>query len=154
MAQHPLAEIEQIKQVKARYFRLMDQRQWDEWSAVFTEDVVAVYQGAPGASKSEGLTELRCTGRTEMVAKVSGFLSKGTSIHHGHMPEIALTSPTTAHGIWAMVDYLLLPNFTFKGYGHYDEDYVKEKDQWKIKRILLTRLHCELEWATEKTTQR
>ena len=90
----------------------------------------------------------------DLVAKVSGFLSKGTSIHHGHMPEIELTSPTTAHGIWAMMDYLYLPNFTFKGYGHYDEDYVKENGQWKIKRILLTRLHCELEWATEKATQR
>jgi SnoaL-like domain len=141
-----LEEIEQIKQLKARYFRLMDQKHWDEWNAVFTDDVVAVYHGVPGANKSEGLTENRCSGRADLVAKVSGFLSKGISIHHGHMPEIELTSQTTAHGIWAMVDYLLLPNFTLKGYGHYDEDYVKENGRWKIKRILLTRLHCELEW--------
>jgi len=141
-----LEEVEQVKQLKARYFRLMDQKHWDKWNAVFTDDVVAVYQGVPGANKSAGLTELRCTGRTDLVAKVSGFLSKGTSIHHGNMPEIELTSPTTARGIWAMVDYLLLPNFTLKGYGHYDEDYVKENGRWKIKRILLTRLHCELEW--------
>ena len=59
--QHTLEEIEQVKQVKARYFSLMDQKRWDEWNAVFTADVVAVYQGVPGKSKSEGLTELRCT---------------------------------------------------------------------------------------------
>ena len=141
-----LEEIEQIKQLKARYFRLMDQKQWDEWNSVFTDDVVAVYHGVPGANKSEGLIENRCSGRADLVAKVSGFLSKGISIHHGHMPEIELTSQTTAHGIWAMVDYLLLPNFTLKGYGHYDEDYVKTNGRWKIKRILLTRLHGDLEW--------
>ena len=141
-----LEEIEQIKQLKARYFRFVDQKRWDEWNTLFTDDVVAVYQGVPGAKKSAGLIENRCTGRVDLVAMASGFLSKGTSVHHGHMPEIELTSPTTARGIWAMVDYLLFPNFTFKGYGHYDEDYVKENGQWKIKRILLTRLHCELEW--------
>ena len=141
-----LEEIEQIKQLKARYFRCVDQKRWDEWNTLFTEDVVAVYQGVPGANKSAGLIENRCTGRANLVAMASRFLSKGTSVHHGHMPEIALTSPTTARGIWAMVDYLLFPKFTFKGYGHYDEDYVKEGGQWKIKRILLTRLHCELEW--------
>jgi hypothetical protein len=139
-------DIEQIKQLKARYFRLMDQKHWNEWNSVFTDDVTAIYQGVPGANKGAGLTELRCNGRTELVAKVSGFLSPGISIHHGHMPEIELTSPTTARGIWAMLDYLLLPQFTFTGYGHYDEDYVKENGQWNIKRILLTRLHCELTW--------
>ena len=143
---HNLEEIEQIKQLKARYFRFVDQKRWDEWNTIFTDDVVAVYQGVPGANKSVGLIENRCTGRANLVAMASRFLSKGTSVHHGHMPEIELTSPTTARGIWAMVDYLLFPNFTFKGYGHYDEDYVKENGQWKIKRILLTRLHCDLEW--------
>ena len=141
-----LAEIEQIKHLKARYFRYVDQKRWDEWNTLFTDDVVAVYQGVPGASKSAGLIEASCTGRANLVAAASSSLSKGTSVHHGHMPEIELTSPTTARGTWAMVDYLLFPNFTFKGYGHYDEDYVKEGGQWKIKRILLTRLHCELDW--------
>jgi hypothetical protein len=141
-----LEDIELIKQLKARYFRLMDQKQWSEWNSVFTDDVTALYEGVPGVNAGTGLTELRCTGRAEVVGKVSGFLSRGVSIHHGHMPEIELTSATTARGIWPMMDYLYLPEFTFKGYGHYDEDYVKENGQWKIKRILLTRLHCELEW--------
>ena len=34
-----------------------------------------------------------------------------------------------------MVDYLGLPGLTMKGYGHYEEDYVKEEGRWKIKRI-------------------
>lgn len=144
--------IEQIKQLKARYFRLMDQKKWDDWREVFTEDVTAVYQGVPRRS-GEGAAELRCQGRADLVAKVSGFLAPGVSVHHGHMPEIEVTSPTTARGIWAMVDYLRLPQFTMKGYGHYEEDYVREGDKWKIKTILLTRLHCDIEWVqTERTT--
>jgi 3-phenylpropionate/cinnamic acid dioxygenase small subunit len=120
MALNTFEEVEQIKQVKARYFRLMDQKRWDEWREVFTEDVTAVYHGVPGSHRSDDLTQLKCNGRTELVGTISGFLSKGISIHHGHMPEIEVTSPTTARGIWAMVDYLRMPQFTLKGYGHYE----------------------------------
>jgi hypothetical protein len=145
-----LEAIEQIKQLKARYFRLMDQKRWEEWRELFTADVTAVYHGAPRRGADTQTTELRCTGRAELVATVSRLLSPGISIHHGHMPEITLSSPTTATGIWAMVDYLRLPDLTMKGYGHYEETYVKEADGWKIKTILLTRLHCDVTW-TEPT---
>lgn len=142
-----LEALEQIAQLKARYFRLMDQKKWDEWREVFTEDVTAVYHGVPGERRSNELTQLRCAGRADLVAKVSGFLNQGISVHHGHMPEIAVTSPTTARGIWAMIDYLRMPDFIMKGYGHYEEDYVRENDVWKIKTILLTRLHCDVTWT-------
>ena len=33
-----LVEIEKIKQLKARYFRLMDEKQWEAWGECFTED--------------------------------------------------------------------------------------------------------------------
>ena len=35
-----LWEIEQIKQLKARYFRLMDTKDWDAWRELFTDDCV------------------------------------------------------------------------------------------------------------------
>jgi len=44
-----LIEIEQIRQLKARYFRAMDQKNWDEWESVFTEDAVFDFsaEGSP-----------------------------------------------------------------------------------------------------------
>ena len=47
-------------------------------------------------------------------------------MHHGHMPEITLTSPTTASGIWSMEDMLRYGDGTeLHGYGHYHETYEK-----------------------------
>lgn len=136
MELNALEEIEHIKKLKARYFCLMDQKRWDEWRELFTEDVTAVYHGPPA--------DLRYEGRATLVAQVSAILANAVTVHHGHMPEIALTSPTTATGIWAMFDYVRLPGFTLKGYGHYEEEYVKEEGKWKIKNLRLTRLHCDV----------
>ena len=142
---HTWEAMEQIKQLKARYFRLMDQKQWEEWAELFTDDVTAMYHNASPDRPREGLPTLHCTGRANLVATVRRVLSQGLSIHQGYMPEIAITSPTTAHGTWAMFDYLRLPTCIFKGYGHYEEEHVKEASGWKIKHIVLTRLHCELQ---------
>lgn len=142
---HTWDDLEQIKHVKARYFRLMDQKQWEAWATLFTEDVTAVYHNAPRDRPQEGLPTLECTGRAHLVETVRHALAQGISIHQGYMPEIEITSPTTEHGIWAMFDYLRLPTGIFKGYGHYEETYVKEASGWKIKSIVLTRLHCDLE---------
>jgi hypothetical protein len=147
-----LEAIEQIKHVKARYFRLVDNKQWKEWGELFTEDVTAVYYNAPKDRPNDGLPGLQCTGRKNLVEAATRALSRGISIHQGYMPEIELTSPTTARGIWAMFDYLRLPNCIFKGYGHYEEEYVKEANGWKIKSVLLTRLHCDIQWEKQENT--
>ena len=38
MTAEQLTDIEAIKQLKARYFRLMDTKRWEEWGDVFTKD--------------------------------------------------------------------------------------------------------------------
>src|SRR5229473_1028477 len=56
------------------------------------------------------------------VARVSTNLANVLSVHHGHMPEIELTGPTTARGVWAMFDWLDHQNewnHVRQGYGHY-----------------------------------
>ena len=38
-------DLEAIRQLKARYFRLMDTQQWEAWADCFTADVSAFYEG-------------------------------------------------------------------------------------------------------------
>jgi hypothetical protein len=140
MTLQDLADIEAIKQLKARYFRLMDQKRWAEWGDVFAEDAeIDVTGDAPDA---------RASGREQIVAFVSGAVGAAITVHHGHMPEIEIVSPGRARGVWAMEDHLEFPGdppaFTVNGRGHYHEEYEKGADgKWRIKRLKLTRLWLE-----------
>ncbi|MEM7541940.1 MAG: nuclear transport factor 2 family protein [Pseudomonadota bacterium] len=139
-------EFEQIRQLKSRYFRLMDTQQWETWRDCFTDDISATYEGAPRKSP-QAPTTIGCEGKQALIDGVSALMTGAKSMHQGFMPELELTSATTAKGIWAMYDYVRLPECAFQGWGHYHEDYVKEDGQWKLKKIYLTRLHTEEVWS-------
>jgi hypothetical protein len=85
------------------------------------------------------------SGADEFMAFLQEALNGAVTVHQGHMPEIELTSPTTATGVWALSDLVIWPNGTrLDGYGHYHETYEKVGDQWLIKSSTLTRLHVDL----------
>lgn len=133
-----LIDVEEIKKLKARYFRFVDLRDWNRWGELFTEDAVI------------DIPELgHVYGRDEFVERVrsNNETAFAPSIHHGHMPEIEVTGPDVASGIWAMSDYLDRPRDGHRtitqGYGHYDEAYRKVDGSWKISRLRLTRLRID-----------
>ena len=138
--------LEDISQLKARYFRLMDTQQWDSWHDCFIDNVSATYEGAPRISKEEP-EDIHITGREELVEGVKKLMTGACSMHQGFMPEIEILSDEKATGIWAMFDYVRLPTCNFKGWGHYHEVYVRSSEGWKIEKIHLTRLHTEEEWV-------
>jgi hypothetical protein len=92
---------------------------------------------------------LVCRSRPEIVQRVSSALEGARTVHHGHMPEIELTGPDTARGIWAMFDYVEWPpsdsgeRIGLRGYGHYHEEYVREDGEWRIARTRLVRLRVD-----------
>ncbi len=131
-------DLEAIKQLKARYFRLMDTKQWDAWRDVFTED--AVLQASPDP-------EERFEGRDEIVAKVSRVLRDAVTVHHGHMPEIEIHGDT-ATGVWAMFDFVEMPQLVLHGWGHYHEEYAREDGRWRIRKSRLTRLRLDIQPKT------
>jgi uncharacterized protein (TIGR02246 family) len=131
-----MGDLDEIQQLKARYFRTLDTRDWDGFRQVFTDDVVVDTSGAGGDV---------VTGAGEFVAYVGRLLAGATTVHQGHMPEIALTSDTTATGVWALHDIVVWPDGTrLDGYGHYHETYVKQAAGWRIASSRLTRLHTDL----------
>ena len=132
-----LIAIEEIKQLKARYFRYIDTKQWDLLPSVFTNDCTFGFEGViPGEVSTYRSVDDFTLGVSEMLGNL-------TSVHHGHSPEITLSGPTTATGIWAMTDLverpLGHPLSSFTGYGHYHEEYRKDTD-WRIASVYLSRL--------------
>jgi 3-phenylpropionate/cinnamic acid dioxygenase small subunit len=146
MNEQQLDDLEQIRQLKSRYFRLMDTQQWSPWTDCFTADISAAYEGCPRRSKDSPL-DINCDGRDALVDGVSALMKGAKSMHQGFMPEIELLDTNSAKAIWAMFDYVRLPTCHFKGWGHYHENYVKESGAWRIKKIHLTRLHTEEDWV-------
>ncbi len=133
-------EVGAIQQLKARYFRAIDTKDWDLLATVFTEDVaIDVTDDVEGGEPY--------TGRDTFVRTVSRILADAVTVHHGHMPEIELTGPDTATGTWAMeddVDWGPGPDGAprrFRGAGHYHETYARGADgAWRISSLRLARL--------------
>ncbi len=132
-------DLEAIRQLKARYFRMMDLKDWDGLADVFTDDVeIDVTEEGSGIVRT----------KAAYMPFIREVLDGVITVHHGHMPEIQLTSPTTARGIWSMEDKLWWPEGSpithLHGYGHYHETYEKTEAGWRIKTMKLTRLHREV----------
>lgn len=136
-ARDTAAEIERIRTLKARYFRFMDTKDWAALAGVFTEDA---------------RFDFREDGAPDVIEGVDAFLpflragiESAITVHHGHMGEVEILSPSTARGIWALEDQLWWleggPLRSLHGFGHYHETYGKTAEGWKITSMRLTRLH-------------
>ncbi len=126
-----LESIEAIKKVKAKYWRCIDKKLWDELADVFSED--AVWYRADGKHR---------IGRKAILQWAAEFHEGVISTHRGHQPEIEMTSDTTAKALWAL-DFCnrLLPGERERtGWAYYEDEYVKGKDGWRIKTSKLTYL--------------
>lgn len=135
-----LAAIEEIKQLKAKYFYFFDHKDWDNW-----RDQV----WAPEGRLIVDEMGRDIAPRDAMIEWVIGQSADQVSVHHGHTPIIEITSDTTATGIWAMEDRIyrskehpLNGDTSFVlGFGHYHESYIKLDVGWRILSTKLTRLH-------------
>ncbi len=130
-----LIAIEEIKQLKARYFRFMDTKRWKDLLEVFSE----------GAVLDAPESEIHQEGRQNIVDFMERRNGPSLSVHHGHTPEIEILDEVTARGIWSMFDHVERPHgergrWIQHGYGHYLEEYTKADGQWRIRHLRLTRL--------------
>jgi SnoaL-like domain len=145
-----LAAIEEIKQLKARYFRELDTKNWDGLNSVFAADAVFDLRAvnsvrAPLTGDLDpplGGEERVFRGRAAIVAMIRTAVQTLITVHHGHTPEIEVVSEDSARGIVPMEDVLRLPSgeLVLNGFGHYHETYEKLGGRWQIKTSYLTRL--------------
>jgi hypothetical protein len=137
---------DELRELKARYWRFVDTKQWDAFVELF----------ADGATFADHGADFRCADREEIATKIPAALERVISIHHGHQHELEILDADRAKGIWVMEDYLIysgenqfpgvdLSTSAVHGYGHYVEEYARHDGAWKFAKIDLYRLRLEVE---------
>jgi hypothetical protein len=125
-----LAALEEIRQVKYRYLRCVDQKRWDELAGTFTAAATASY-GTPAL----GGGQISLAGRDEILA----FLRKNLgpdiiTVHFASQPEITIDGDT-AEGTWCFEDTVIATRYrvVIKGAAFYEDRYAREPDgRWRI----------------------
>src|SRR5258708_35014046 len=93
-----LSDVWEIQKLKSRYFRCMDLRLWDEFRAVFTDDLELYIED----TKSPQAQTPAISGADALVVYLSASDPRKLTIHQGHMPETAFSAADDASGIWPM----------------------------------------------------
>lgn len=121
-----LSAIESIKQLKARYFRALDSKNWPLMESCLAEHCTAAYDNGKYTLHS----------RQEIVQFFSSFMNdpKLIFMHHGHHPEITVEDDQNASGIWYLQDMVinLDKNTTLHGAGFYHDRYIQQDGHWLI----------------------
>jgi SnoaL-like domain len=124
-----LVTLEEIRQVKYRYLRCVDQKLWDELADVFTSDATVDYgtrvYGQP----------LKITGRDEIIAFFRAKLGPDViTVHAAGQPEITVDGDT-ATGTWRFEDTVIATEhrIVVAGAAYYEDRYERGADgMWRI----------------------
>ncbi|RSM85980.1 nuclear transport factor 2 family protein [Kibdelosporangium aridum] len=131
--------IEEIRRLKYRYLRGVDQKRWDLLEQALTEDAVADY-----GTKAMG-EPLVLTGRAAILDFMRQNLGgdKIITFHFAGQPEIDVDGDS-ATGTWAFEDTVIIKEhrLVIKGAAYYEEEYVRSPEHgWRIKHIGYNRLY-------------
>ena len=134
-----LVIIEALRELKAKYCRLADHKDWEQLANLFTEDAVAQFCDPSGAVRKQ------IKARAEFATSIGASVGAAQPIHHVFSAEFVVESYAEAHAVWAMEDRLIQPEGidapfrTMHGFGHYHEDYRFVDGQWLISNLKQTR---------------
>ncbi|MFJ6095652.1 nuclear transport factor 2 family protein [Williamsia muralis] len=145
--------IEDIRSLKSRYFQAVDEKDWDAIAELFTDDARVDFGGegkfhvghhGVTADDIDPATWIVQGGR-ETAGVIAGAVAEVISVHQGHDPRIDVVAPDRAVGRWSLYDRLEYADEVMHGYGHYEEEYVRDGDRWKFSYLKLTRI--KVAWA-------
>ena len=140
-----IADYLAICETKARYCRCLDEKDWEGYANVFTEDAVL-------DSRPSGGSQVQ--GRVDVVRFVRQSVEAAKTVHQVHSPEMTVVDAGTIDVVWAMQDRVAWDEVKaartgsrgLTGYGHYRERYRRSDDGvWRIATTTLTRLHIDFD---------
>ena len=131
-----------ISQVKARYCRCLDTKDWAGYRELFTEDFELDTSPAGGAPAIRG--------REAAISSIRSAVEHARTAHQVHSPEMQIDGDV-ANVIWAMQDRVIwgpdrassIQEGGHTGFGHYHERYVRQDGRWRIAALRLSYLIYE-----------
>lgn len=119
-------DIEAIKQLKYRYFRLLDLKRFDELEQLMLPECTSdLRDGRHCHDNRDSLMAFlrESMGRHDLL-----------SMHNGHHPEIEMIDDHEARGTWNMHDIVIdrQHDIRLEGNGFYEDRYRKVNGEWFI----------------------
>ena len=115
-------DITAISQLKYRYLRTLDTKDWDGFRDCFLPDATGDYNGLVFAD------------RDALVSYMKENLGAGLlTMHQVHHPEIAVDGDV-ATARWYLQDKVIVPAFSFmlEGAAFYSDRYARTPDGWRV----------------------
>ena len=115
-------DIELIKQLKYRYLRTLDLKQWDDFAECFLPDVTGNYAGLVFENRDTLVAFMRENLGDDLI-----------SMHHAHHPEITVEGDE-ATARWYLEDKVIVEKFDYvlEGAAFYTDRLVRTPDGWRI----------------------
>ena len=123
-----LKDIEAIKELKGRYFRCLDGKDWDGLEETFSPSIETSYSN--GKLAFHGPKEVTNYFKSAMPPEQVTY-------HQGHTPEIEIIDENNAVGKWYLQDRVIYVDGKYKGVeingaAFYTDRYEKVDGQWLI----------------------
>ena len=142
---HDWSQVRAIEELKFRYVRGVDLKDWDLLASTLAEDARASYSGGV----------LTLSGRDAIVKYMSDNLGTENRLtsHKVHHPEITVNDDGTASGVWALEDVVLDldSGMRIEGSAYYDDRYVLKDGAWLIQLTGYRRVYEVLESRPESS---
>jgi len=133
-----LAGIEEIRQLKYRYFRALDLKLWDDFGDCLTEDIKACF-GTKAMSEP-----VHHDGRAEVVAFMAENLGPEVITAHIANHPVITVDGNGATGSWVFEDTVIATAFNvlIRGAGYYTDRYRRDADgSWRIAETHYDRIY-------------
>jgi hypothetical protein len=120
-----LIDIEEIKQLRARFANAVDNRRWDDLRSVLAKDCIVDVPAAMVQQENHAAGErAKISGDEAIITFIHNALGdKPGGSHAVTIPIIETLSPTTANGIWRL------------GTATYFDTYTKIGGRWRMQSI-------------------
>lgn len=115
-------DVTAISQLKYRYLRTLDTKDWEGFASCFLPEATGDYNG------------LLFEDRTALVTYMRDHLGEGLlTLHQVHHPEVVVDGDT-ATGTWYLQDKVIVPAFDFmlEGAAFYSDRYARTPDGWRV----------------------